>query len=324
MIMICQKTIGRRYQHPLFSSLRLPYRWIQDAGYKKRDCVFCILYPASCIVTLCLNTRVGHNAGNKYPPGVSQMNRDKARPLENHWIVLILSAAVSSGLAVWSGQDAGFDLLNYHYYSGFAFLHKSFGHDFAPAQIQSFHNPLMHVLSYLVLANLPAKAAAALLGAIQGLNFYLVFQISQVLFSEYSRPLRHILAVLCAAAGFYGIVSTTELGATYGDNLISILVLSGLLLILRLLRSGRILQKSAAPACAAAGFLAGAAFGLKFTSANYAMAFVLAVPLTLPKTQNWMRVSGALLCGLVIGFLATYGYWAANLCSFFGNPLFHI
>ena len=91
------------------------------------------------------------------------MSRDEARLGSRHWTILILSIAASAGLAILLGQDGGFDLLNYHFYSGFAFLHKPFGYDLAPAQIQSFHNPLVHVLSYWALGNLTARAAAALL-----------------------------------------------------------------------------------------------------------------------------------------------------------------
>jgi hypothetical protein len=252
-------------------------------------------------------------------PGV---NGNEARFKERHWIVLFFSVLVSAGFAVVLGQDAGFDLLNYHYYSGFALLRKPFGYDFAPAQIQSFHNPLIHVLSYAVLANLPAKAAAALIGAIQGLNFYLVFQISQVLFSNLKSPYRLAVGLVTAGAGFYGIASNTELGATYGDNLISLLVLSGLLLILRRLRTVSTEDPPAAAVIALAGFLIGAAFGLKFTSAIYVAAVAISLPLVLLNTRKWGRSTAALAGGLIIGFLAAYGFWGAYLYSEYGNPFF--
>jgi hypothetical protein len=115
----------------------------------------------------------------------SSMNGPEARPDGRYWTILIFSIAASAGLAILLGQDGGFDLLNYHFYSGFAFLHKPFGYDFAPAQIQSFHNPLLHMLSYLALGNLTARAAAALLGAFQGLAYF-VFRICRV-FAEFRR-----------------------------------------------------------------------------------------------------------------------------------------
>jgi len=250
------------------------------------------------------------------------MNEIESRREDRHWAILIVSVTASAGMAIMLGQDAGFDLFNYHYYSGFALLHKAFGYDFAPAQIQSFYNPLMHLLSYLTLANFSAKSAAALLGAVQGLNFYLVFRISQILFSEFSKTYRYLLGLSCAGAGYYGIASITELGATYGDNMVSILVLTGLLLVMRRLQIGRISDKKATAVFAAAGFLVGAAFGLKFTSAIYLLGLLLALPLSLLKTRRCGRITVALACGSAIGFLATYGFWGINLYLSYQNPLF--
>ena len=239
-----------------------------------------------------------------------------------HWAVLFFSIAGSAVLAVALGQDSGFDLLNYHYYSGFAFLYKPFGYDFAPAQIQSFHNPLMHVVSYVALANLPARAAAALFGAVQGLNFYLLFLISVILFSNLKYPFRFILSLTNAAAGFYGIASMTELGSTYGDNLVSIPVLVGLLLILRRLKTGCVSGRDAFVDLAVSGFLVGAALGLKFTAAAYGLAVLLAVPLVSWRERSLVRITAALWGGFIIGFAAAYGFWGARLYSTYGNPFF--
>lgn len=45
-----------------------------------------------------------------------------------HWFVLFLSMAAGAGIAVRLGQGNSFDVLNYHYYSGFALLHKPFNY----------------------------------------------------------------------------------------------------------------------------------------------------------------------------------------------------
>ncbi len=239
---------------------------------------------------------------------------------EHHWIILILSMAAAAGLAVKLGQDSGFDLLNYHYYSGFAFLNKPFGYDLAPAQVQSFHNPLIHILSYLALAFLPATGAAALLGAIQGLNIYLVFRISQSLFSGFGKSLRFILSLMSAGVGFYGITACTELGTTYGDNLISILVLSGLLLIIRRLQMGRISDRWTPLVFGISGLIIGAASGLKLTAAAYVLAVAVSTPIVLFKSRCFRKIVAAHYAGLAAGFLATYGFWGLSLYSAYGNP----
>lgn len=239
-----------------------------------------------------------------------------------HWLVLVFSVAASACLAVLAGQDSGFDLLNYHYYSGFALLHKAFDYDFAPAQIQNFHNPLMHVLSYGALSLLPAKGAAAFLGAVQGLNFYFVFRISQILFDAWEKKYRYVLSFGCAALGFYGITSNTELGATYGDNILSIPVLAGLLLVLSGLKRTDLSDRNATVLFAAAGFIAGAAFGLKFTCAIYLLGMLAALPPALVGSQRRLRVCIAVAFSSLIGFLVTYGYWGTQLYLSFKNPFF--
>jgi hypothetical protein len=146
--------------------------------------------------------------------------------LRKHWLVLIFSMTVAASLSLSIGQDISWDVLNYHFYSGFALLHKPLHFDFAPAQVQSFFNPLAHILSYVLLAHAPSKLAAALLGALQGLNLYLIFQTTQALFRNWPNPFRFLLSLGNAAAACGGVAFMMELGSTFGDNLSSILVLT--------------------------------------------------------------------------------------------------
>ncbi|MBZ5496180.1 MAG: hypothetical protein LAP85_07230 [Acidobacteriia bacterium] len=240
----------------------------------------------------------------------------------SYWPVLLLSMAASAGIAVALGQDASWDVLNYHFYGGYAFLHKPLNYDFAPAQVQSFFNPLQHVLSYLMLEHLPGKVAVALLGAIQGLNCYLVFQIAQVLFRSWKNPLRLLLSLSCAAAGFYGAVGIAELGTTFGDNLGSLLILAGLLLIIRHLMLRRALAPVSIVQLAIAGVSIGFAFGLKLTVATYVAAILSSLTACLLTSRHRVRMLAAFGCGLAIGFIAAYGIWGISLYREYGNPVF--
>ena len=84
---------------------------------------------------------------------------------------MILTGLVSLHL----GQDLNWDLQNYHYYNGYAFLHGNIDQDFLAAGIQSYFNPFLDVMNYLMIAHFPAKLTGFLLGAIQGINFYLLW-----------------------------------------------------------------------------------------------------------------------------------------------------
>jgi hypothetical protein len=239
------------------------------------------------------------------------------------WAIFCLAIAGSAWFSVRLGQDISWDLRNYHYYAGFAFLHKPLDYDFAPAQVQSFFNPLQHVLSYLLLTWLPAKLVAIVLGAVQGLNFYLVFQISQhLLLLRLSKGPRYILSLCNAAAGFYGTANVIELGTTMGDNLYSILILTAILLILRHLISGRAEDSRKTLALGLAGCLLGFAFALKLTAVVYISAIGLILAVLLPLTGTRFRILMVLYAGLACGFAAGYGIWGAHLYRQYKSPVY--
>ena len=240
-----------------------------------------------------------------------------------HWIILILGviAAVYTALAL--GQDCTWDVINYHFYSGYALLAKPLNYDFAPAQVQSFFNPLQHVLSYLLLANLPSIGAAVILATVQGLNFYLVFQICQAIFREWPDPFRFLICLLSSVTGCYSSVYILELGTTFGDSLISIFILSGLLLIFHHLTSHGDKDPPSSAGIGISGALLGAALGLKFTAAVYIAAISLSLCATVLLTRR--RIIRPLLIFFVflgLSFAAVYGFWGYSLFHEYQNPIF--
>ena len=59
------------------------------------------------------------------------------------------------------GLDASWDLRNYHFYNPWAWLNNRLYYDYAPAQIQSYLNPLPDLPYYaLVRAEVPAPVIA--------------------------------------------------------------------------------------------------------------------------------------------------------------------
>ncbi len=235
------------------------------------------------------------------------------------FLLPLIAAALST---IELGQDINWDIKNYHFYGGFAFLHKPLNYDFAPAQVQSFFNPVLHVFSYLMLAHLPARLTAMILGFIQGLNFILLFEIGRVSFSRWPRSLRFWTSLSCASAGCYGSAFISELGTTFGDNLTSILILTALLLLIRWLlpESSQTALRSSAPAVA--GAILGAAMGLKLTVAIYGVGIGVALCAVVLLAER--RMKPLLIFGLwfFIGFAAVYGYWGWNLWREYQNPFF--
>lgn len=92
------------------------------------------------------------------------------------WLLPMLAAAYS----VWIGRDANWDLLNYHYYNVFAWLHGREQLDLAVGQLQTLFNPLLYLPLYLGMEHLEPHLYAALVGFVQGLNLILIWSIAEV------------------------------------------------------------------------------------------------------------------------------------------------
>src|ERR1700761_3162780 len=93
-------------------------------------------------------------------------------------VILCLVPLAFGVLALWLGQDANWDLRNYHWYNAYAALNGRYGFDILPSQTPYFYNPALDVPFYLLATHVPARVAGFILGAVQGLNFVLLFMLA--------------------------------------------------------------------------------------------------------------------------------------------------
>lgn len=226
---------------------------------------------------------------------------------------LAFCLAVGAALSWALGQDANWDLLNYHLYNGFAFLHGRFARDLLPTGMQSYLNPLVDAL-YAGLALGPLREAPRVLAAVTGLWYgavvFLAARLAMLLYPD------RLLAAAAAALGVTGAATISQVGSTTEEVQVAALMLGGLLVMLR---------GSAGLRIAAGGLLFGLAAGLKLTSAAYAPAALLAAMSLHGDSRSLRRVAtaGALFsCGWIGGFAIADGWWAAMLIIRFGSPTF--
>lgn len=229
--------------------------------------------------------------------------------------VLLCAGVLAFGCAaVWLGQSNNWDLRNYHWYDGWAWLNGRGAQDLAAAQAQTWFNPTLPALLYLLLSTLPPWLGTFVLGAVQGLNLLPLHRIAMQLLPPALLQPHRWLALLVALVGATGATQRGELGAGFGDNLVSLPLLCALALLLPP-RSGR-------GRIAAAGTLLGLAAGLKLTAAPVASGIVLAAPLLFAvrgtTLRHWLLLTGCALAG----FLLINGHWMWQLWREFGNPLF--
>jgi len=231
--------------------------------------------------------------------------------------LIFAATTVGSGLlSLFIGQDVNFDQLHYHVYLGWSLLANRLGQDVAPAGVGSYLNPLLHVPSYLGLAHLPPRVFGFALGAVHGVNAYLVYRLALYVLRD--RPGARLYAAIAGLVAMSGPSAVALLGTTFGDNLLSVLVLVAFLLAVQAADKHR---DVAMRALFAAGLLAGAASGLKLTFGPFAVGLA-AASIGVAACLRCGHILLAFASGTAAGALLGGGYWAWQMWSRFSNPIF--
>src|SRR5215475_10161663 len=172
-----------------------------------------------------------------------------------------LSILFWAGFVILLGKDTSWDFRNYHWYAPYALLNHRMGIDVAVAHQASYYNPYLDIPFYWLATHTRAWIALAVLGAAQGANIvplYLMAR-SSLRVAVPASDIK-IMAGALAVLGMVGALTLTEFGTTYYDNVMSVLVLSGLAILVlgrESLRDGPLGR--AAGISAAAGLVTGMA-----------------------------------------------------------------
>lgn len=238
---------------------------------------------------------------------------------KNHRLTLLAFCLASGAcLSILLGQDASWDLRNYHLYNPYALLHDRLSLDFFPADKQTTNNPLLDLpyafLAMGPLANFP-YILAGFMGLSYGLLVFFTWLLAEKLFAHLSSKNRHLFVALGVLTSATGAIDISQAGSSSGDVTIGMLVLAGFFFILPTANKWH--WKS----ITLGGLLFGLAAGLKLTAGIYALPLVLALLTVLPLREG-VRVSGIFSLGWLIGFIATYGWWGWFLWQKFANPFF--
>jgi hypothetical protein len=240
-----------------------------------------------------------------------------------HIAILILGFVVCGLASLYLGQDNNWDLRNYHYYNPHAFLTDRIGFDIAPAQRQSYLNPLIDLPYYVGINYLNPKLLGFLKGGIHGINLVLVFAICFLVFRNFSPKLRWGLSMLCSGLGLYGPVFIGEIGASQNDTLINLFVFASVYMFVRtLVAHGTLAGRGSHKTLITASLIFGLGVGLKLTAMIYALGAGAAL---LVAEQTWRKRTMVLslwCLAFLVGLLITSGYWMAVLWQQFGNPVF--
>jgi hypothetical protein len=240
----------------------------------------------------------------------------------NDKLVPVLAFVGFGFLSLSLGKDANWDLYNYHYYNAYAFLHNRLDVDYAPAGLHTYLNPTLDVIFYVLAELLPAPTVGFLMGALHGLNFWLIYGIVTTIHLHYLPNqvwLARVVGVVCAGVGMYSPTGMGLLGTTTNDLFISIFVLTALWWFLLYLGDG---PRNGLALLAGSAFVLGFAVGAKLTAVMFLPGMVLLILMAGWRHHHlWTTLLVYSVFGLG-GFLLSNGYWMYALYSRYGNPFF--
>jgi hypothetical protein len=233
----------------------------------------------------------------------------------NQWKAPLITALLLVLLALrMQGQDANWDLRNYHLYTPSALLDGRFEDDIAAAQLQTWHNPTLDFpFAWMVRADLPGWLVALWLALPAFVAVLFALRLLDLLWPEGRSATRTAMAGLTGVAGAAVMPS---IGTTFNDAFVAAGVVAALWWIVD--SEGR---RSAWATWGPAGLLAGLCAGLKLTGALYCIGLIGAALTCGSMRRIPIRVL-ALGVGGVAGALLTMGPWALHLWHEHGNPLF--
>jgi len=255
------------------------------------------------------------------PRDVIDSARAKWLPTAGRWPLRLTVAAlvvfpfVYGIVALHRGEEADFDLLNYHFFDPFWVL-ADHQRDVMAAQLQTYYNPTLDIPFYYAARHLSPRVVSYGVAVVQGLSFPILYLIARV----FTR--RRVLALAAAGLGMFGAGALLEIGTVMGDTLTAPLMLGGLLLGLRVcVRSGEAASRRGIAMAAAAGGLSGLGAGLKLSAFPFCVATVAAfVVVGLPFARR-LALAAAAAGGVVAGLLVSYGWWGYELAVRWGSPL---
>lgn len=227
---------------------------------------------------------------------------------------LLIGMLFAGILSLVLGKELCWDLAYYHFYNAYAFFNAR--NDFwSNLYIHQYINPAIDFLPYFLIITTKPIWTVFLLGAIHGINFFLVYKIALLLITTTHQK---------TVAFFFGMVSSIGanvfpgIGSFQNDAMVSIFVLGFLLLTLDAIKNHNHFNRK----IFFAALLLGAGVGLKLTAAIFvpaALISILIIEIQWQKKIFLLIITGI---GLTAGLAITSGYWMYTLWQQHGNPFF--
>ncbi|MCQ2788900.1 MAG: glycosyltransferase 87 family protein [bacterium] len=238
-------------------------------------------------------------------------------------VLIFLFFVIFSGLMnLTLGAGMDWDYMSYHYYNAYALLNNRIGYDMMPAGIQSYLNPLLDIISYLVVNSLRQypKLVIFIQGIPYGILAFTIYLLNRTIFINCAdkKIANYILIFVSTALCISEATLISEIGMSFNDIFPSTLCVVALILLINSIREYK------SKYVMWAGFLIGLACGLKFTFGCVAISILISYMFFVPRKDinEVFKRAGLFLLFMFIAFVLAEGWWAYILWQHFKNPVF--
>lgn len=244
-------------------------------------------------------------------------------------LVLVISGfLIISGLvSLLLGQDANWDLKNYHIYNPWAFLNKRHGVDIAAAGVQTYFSPYIDIpyyyISIILLPESP-KIVAFIFGLPFGFLSFCVFYIYKAALVEmkFDGWVKYSLLLTYGLIGLSGVSSVSQIATTFNEIYVALFVLVALVLAVEYINSPDVEVEKNLWGLLFCGFFVGLAAGLKLTAGVYAVGILFSFLLIDRSVSIRAKIFTLIGVGVIAGFSISYAPWGLFLYKQYENPFF--
>lgn len=213
------------------------------------------------------------------------------------------------------GQDTNWDLKNYHYYNGWAFLNNRIYIDITPNNgLHGYFSPMLDVLQYLAIHYLPAMLFAFFAGCISGCSAFICYKLNSVIFTNIEdKKFRNTLILYSTVLSITGVANLMQVGAVTNENVIGLLLILAIYLLMKFYKNYNIYVLYVA------GGLIGVALGFKLTAVIIAIPICVLFIIFNFKSYKFVIL---FLVSIIGSFLIIDGLWMYKMYQMFGNPIY--
>jgi hypothetical protein len=250
------------------------------------------------------------------------LDQDAKRLAQHSAWLFALVTALSVVRSLQLGQDANWDLLNYHFYNAFALVRSRFDLDLAPAMSQTYFNPVLDLPFYgLVAAGLNPRLIAALMALPYAVAAFFASKIAWQFLNSLALSYRGIWWLLACLVNISGAAGAENMATTTNDVPIAALVLAAVWAMVRP-QWAAVTPRLPWRGFVFGGLLIGLAAGLKLTAVPYAVGLCVALAVVQPDIRRAVAAMSVSASAAVVGLALAAGPWMLFLYEKFHSPLF--